>query len=52
VGDAHVRISVETPAQLSEEARALLAQLGSVLDEAAYPRRQAFRARARGTGEE
>ena len=48
-GDAHVRISLETPARLSDEARALLAKLGSVLNDAAYPRRQAFRARARGT---
>jgi len=51
-GDAHVRISLETPAQLSDEARALLAKLGNTLGDAAYPRRQAFRARARGTGTE
>jgi molecular chaperone DnaJ len=51
-GDAHVRINLETPAQLSAEARALLAKLGSVLDDAAYPRRQAFRARARGASAE
>jgi hypothetical protein len=47
-----VRISLETPAQLSDEARTLLAKLGSTLGDAAYPRRQAFRARARGTSEE
>jgi hypothetical protein len=47
-----VRINLETPAQLSAEARALLAKLGSVLDDAAYPRRQAFRARARGASAE
>jgi DnaJ-class molecular chaperone len=46
-GDAHVRISLEIPAQLSDEARAFLAKLGSALDDAAYPRRKAFRARAR-----
>jgi molecular chaperone DnaJ len=50
-GDAHVRISVETPARISDEARALLTKLGSTLDDAAHPRRQAFRARARGTKE-
>ena len=50
-GDAHVRIGVETPAQISDEGRALLTKLGSTLDDAAYPRRQAFRARARGTKE-
>ena len=51
-GDAHVRISLETPTQLTDEARGLLARLGSVLDDSAYPRRGAFRARARGTTEE
>jgi molecular chaperone DnaJ len=50
-GDAHVRIGVETPAQLSTEARGLLEKLGRALDDAAYPRRQAFRARAQGAGE-
>ena len=51
-GDAHVRVAVEIPAELSDEARALLAKLGNVLDDSAYPRRKAFRTRARGTSEE
>jgi molecular chaperone DnaJ len=42
-GDAHVRIVVETPAVVSEEARALLARVGELLDDAALPRRRAFR---------
>jgi len=50
-GDAHVRIGVETPAQLSTEARGLLEKLSRALDDAAYPRRQAFRARAQGAKE-
>jgi molecular chaperone DnaJ len=50
-GDAHVRISLEIPAQLSDEARALLSKLSSTLDDSAYPRRKAFRARAQETGE-
>jgi molecular chaperone DnaJ len=51
-GDAHVRINLEIPAQVSDEARGLLKKLGHTIDDAAYPRRQAFRARARGAGEE
>jgi molecular chaperone DnaJ len=51
-GDAHVRVVVEVPANTSNEARALLTQLGTALDDSAYPRRQAFRARARGKGGE
>ena len=47
-GDAHVHISVEIPCQLSGEARDLLAKLGTTLDDAAYPRRKGFRARAPG----
>lgn len=47
-GDAHVRVSVEVPAQLDEASRTLLAKLATTVDESAYPRRQAFRARARG----
>jgi molecular chaperone DnaJ len=47
-GDAHVRINVEIPTQLSDEARALLAKLATSVDDASYPRREAFRARARG----
>jgi molecular chaperone DnaJ len=49
-GDAHVRVSVETPTAVSEEARALLARLGAAIDEAEYPRRRAFRAAAQGAG--
>ncbi len=48
-GDAHVRIDVEIPKVVPEAARALLEQLGTALGESAYPRREAFRARARGT---
>jgi molecular chaperone DnaJ len=51
-GDAHVRISLETPVGLSDEARDLLTKLRTTLDDSAYPRRKAFRGRARGTGEE
>jgi molecular chaperone DnaJ len=50
-GDAHVRITLEIPAQLSDEARALLSKLSSTLDDSAYPRRKAFRTRAQETGE-
>jgi molecular chaperone DnaJ len=42
-GDAHVRVVVETPATISDEARTLLARLGELLDDAALPRRRAFR---------
>jgi molecular chaperone DnaJ len=42
-GDAHVRVVVETPAALTDEARALLARVGDLLDDAALPRRRAFR---------
>jgi molecular chaperone DnaJ len=42
-GDAHVRVTIETPAAVSDEARALLEKLGSVLDERDMPRRRAFR---------
>ncbi len=51
-GDAHVRVSLEVPAQVSEEARELLKKLDHALDDAAYPRRTAFRARAHGPREE
>ena len=44
-GDAHVHISLEIPTQVTGEARALLTKLGNALDDAAYPRRTAFRAR-------
>jgi molecular chaperone DnaJ len=49
-GDAHVRIVVETPAALGEEARGLYARLGELLDDEALPRRHAFREAARKTG--
>jgi molecular chaperone DnaJ len=42
-GDAHVRVVVETPAAVNDEARALLARVGELLDDAAFPRRRAFR---------
>src|SRR6185369_10900038 len=41
-GDAHVRIAVETPTDVSDEARALLEKLGAALDGATMPRRRAF----------
>jgi molecular chaperone DnaJ len=47
-GDAHVRIRVEIPVALSDEARDLLAKLEQTLGDDAYPERKAFRARARG----
>jgi molecular chaperone DnaJ len=43
-GDAHVRVVVETPTQLSDEARGLLGRLGDAMDDGAFPRRSAFRA--------
>jgi molecular chaperone DnaJ len=46
-GDAHVRIVVETPASLGDEARALLARVGELLDDEALPRRRAFREAAK-----
>jgi molecular chaperone DnaJ len=46
-GDAHVRVLVETPAALSDEARALFERMGPLLDDAALPRRRAFREVAR-----
>ena len=42
-GDAHVRVIVETPADLNDEARSLLSKLEAALSPAALPRRQAFR---------
>jgi len=42
-GDAHVRVVVETPATLTDEARALYEKLGAVLTEEALPRRKTFR---------
>jgi molecular chaperone DnaJ len=46
-GDAHVRAVVEVPTALTDEARALFEKLAGAVDEAAYPRRQSFRAAAR-----
>jgi molecular chaperone DnaJ len=43
-GDAHVKVLVETPANLSDEAKALIDELSGALGDGAYPRRQAFRA--------
>lgn len=43
-GDAHVRIVVETPTGLTDEARDLLGRLGGALDQSQLPRRRAFRA--------
>jgi molecular chaperone DnaJ len=42
-GDAHVRVVVETPQALSEEARALLERMESLLPAESLPRRRAFR---------
>lgn len=47
-GDAHVKIRVEVPATISEEARDLFGKLEQALGEDAYPERKAFRGRARG----
>jgi molecular chaperone DnaJ len=46
-GDAHVRIAVEVPAVVPDEASGLLGQLEAALPAEAYPRRAAFRRRAR-----
>ena|SRR2546421_2179848 len=46
-GDAHVRALVEIPTALGDEGRALLEKLAVAVDDAAYPRRQAFREAAR-----
>jgi molecular chaperone DnaJ len=45
-GDAHVRVVVETPGEVSDEARALLDRLGATVTDGAMPRRSAFRAAA------
>ena len=49
-GDAHVRIAIEVPSPVPDEARALLGKLADALGPSAYPRRAAFRVRARGAG--
>jgi molecular chaperone DnaJ len=46
-GDAHVRIGVEVPTALSDEASTLLTQLDKACGDSSYPRRKAFRDRAR-----
>ncbi len=43
-GDAHVRVVIETPAAVSDEARGLLEQVAGTLTDEAMPRRAAFRA--------
>ena len=50
-GDAHVRIAIEVPASVPDEARPVLGKLDEVLGPQAYPRREAFRVRARSAGE-
>jgi molecular chaperone DnaJ len=42
-GDAHVRVVVEMPATVSDDAKALLEKLGDALDDEALPRWRAFR---------
>jgi molecular chaperone DnaJ len=42
-GDAHVRIVVETPTAVSDEARGLLERVGQLLADDVLPRRRAFR---------
>jgi molecular chaperone DnaJ len=42
-GDAHVRVAVEVPATVSDEAKTLLEQLGAALTDDALPRRRSFR---------
>ena len=42
-GDAHVRVAVETPATVSDEAKGLLERLGELLTDDALPRRRTFR---------
>ena len=49
-GDAHVHIAVEVPTAVPDAARALLQQLRAALGDSAYPRREAFRARAQAAG--
>jgi molecular chaperone DnaJ len=50
-GDAHVRVVVETPTIVSDEAKALLEKLGASLTDDAMPRRQLFRNVGVGAGE-
>jgi molecular chaperone DnaJ len=48
-GDAHVRVAVETPTEVSDDTRALLARVGALLDPASLPRRRAFAEASRKT---
>jgi molecular chaperone DnaJ len=41
-GDTHVRVVVETPGEISDEARGLLQKLGQVMGDASTPKRRAF----------
>jgi molecular chaperone DnaJ len=43
-GDVHVRLAVETPVRLEDDARAQLARLAPALAAADHPRRRALRA--------
>jgi molecular chaperone DnaJ len=47
-GDAHVRVVVETPVALGDEARALYGKLEAAMGSEAFPRRAAFRGMKRG----
>jgi len=42
-GDAHVRVAIETPTALSDDAKALFEKLGQTLSDEAMPKRRAFR---------
>jgi molecular chaperone DnaJ len=46
-GDAHIRAVVEVPTALGADARTHAERLAAAVDDAAYPRRQAFREAAR-----
>jgi molecular chaperone DnaJ len=49
-GDAHVRIAVETPTAVTDEARGLLERLAGMLEDEALPRRRAFHEASRRAG--
>jgi molecular chaperone DnaJ len=42
-GDAHVRVAIETPTAVSDEAKALFERLGQLLGDDGMPKRRAFR---------
>jgi len=46
-GDAHVRVVIETPTAISDEAKQLLERLGETLTDEALPRRRTFREASR-----